>query len=130
MASRYNSPPYQPYQGYEQHSPPIPQYDEAYFGHRLSNKESSRQHEINSPGLESVMADEGDKEVAPQYYSRPDQMPQRYNHQRGRRDGSRGRRICGLPVFWFCILIAAILSIGAGLGIGLGIGLTKDSSVA
>lgn len=124
MASRHNSPPYQPYAGYGQESPPTPQYEEGHYGHRLSNK--SGPPEIHSPGLESVLADEGDKEVAPQHWSRPEPLPQTWNQQGRRRDGKNGRTICGLSVFWFCILVAAIIAIGVGLGVGLGIGLNND----
>lgn len=66
------------------------------------------------------MAEEGDKEVAPQHWARPEPLPQTWN---GRRDERHGRTVCGLSVFWFCILVAAIVAIGIGLGAGLGVGL-------
>lgn len=132
MASRHNSPPYQPHPGYgppSPPSPPVPQYFEGHYGHRLSNKGGPNSPEIHSPGLESVMADEGDKEVAPQHWSKPEPMPQTWHQQSGRREARNGRTVCGLPLFWFCILVAAIVAIGVGLGVGLGIGLSNDECV-
>lgn len=127
MSSSNNSPPYQPYQTYGQESAPIPEYAEAYYGHRLSNKESPRSPDIGSPGLESVMADEGDKEVAAQHYwSKPEPMAQSWRYREDRREEKKGRTVCGLSVLWFCILLAAIVALAVGLGVGLGVGLSGD----
>jgi hypothetical protein len=93
------------------------------MGHRLSNKEErSMSPELVSPGLESVWAGEGEKEVAmappqPDPYERPvSQQPEQ-------------RRICGLTRRWLFILVAAVLAVAIALGVGLGIGLgTRNHS--
>lgn len=93
--------------------------------------EKARQLASMSPGLQSVMDDEGFKEALPPlpgYESRliEPNDPSMYMNTGGK--GGQQRRICGLSSTKLFLLLAAIilLILGVGLGIGLGIGLSKD----
>ncbi|KAK5743144.1 hypothetical protein LTR17_002905 [Elasticomyces elasticus] len=122
----HNSPPYQPEQNWR--IDPSPRYGpedaaRGQMGPRLSNKERSLSPDPISPGLESVWAGEGDKEVAvaapyaqPLPYERPVERPQ-------------ARRVLGIPEKTFYILLALLIALAIGLGVGLGVGLgTKKHS--
>lgn len=84
---------------------------------RLSNKERPLSPDLSSPFPESVLADEGDKEVIypppqPLPYQRPDEERQK-----------KRRTVCGMSRFLFCGLITILLILAIGLGVGLGVGL-------
>lgn len=130
MAARNNSPPYQAYLGHGQASPPAPEYEENYYGHPFPRKTTPQPQQLPSPGLESVMADEGDKEVAFRRWSRPDPMPQTWSQREQQQSDRRSRTVCGLSLLYFWILLAVLVAIGVGLGVGLGIGLNSDDRYA
>ena len=124
MNSSNNFPPYLPHPDFTPESLSSPRYVEDHFGQRLSNKEErSVSPSVMSPGLQSVKADEGDKEVAP---FRPQPMLQTWRYQDQPGDQRKGRTVCGIPIFWFCILLAAIVAIAVALGVGLGVGLQEN----
>ena len=79
--------------------------------------------DLSSPLPESVLADEGDKEVV---FPHPQPLP--YQRPAGDQSGRR-RRICGIPKLGFRILLMVLIILAIGLGLGLGIGLgTKHPS--
>ncbi|WPH03131.1 Hypothetical protein R9X50_00600600 [Acrodontium crateriforme] len=127
MEQYHASPPYHQYHHHSpQNSPNTPYYENEYNDHiadRVSNKEVPAAH-IHSPGLESVWASEGDKEVA--YFPPLEPPPQNY-HSRDREPVKR--RICGMPTKLFYSILVLLTMIAIGLGVGLSIGLgTKSKS--
>ena len=80
--------------------------------------------EVQSPGLESVWAGEGEKEVAAQQHEYYRPQPPREQQS----ESPQKRRICGIPTTWFYMLLAALIATAIGLGVGLGVGLGKKSS--
>lgn len=79
--------------------------------------------ELSSPLPESVMAAEGDKEVAyphlqPVPHQRPSDEP---NNQ-------DGRRVCGLKskLFYGLLILLILVAIGLGVGLGVGLGTRND----
>lgn len=120
-----SSPPYQQQPLSPPDSPQARQYaalaPEQPLGYRLSDKQRPLSPELISPGLESVWADEGNKEV---FYPNPEpqayEPPQLYVL-------SRKRRICGMLEMRFFVLIVVSLALAVALGVGLGVGLgTKN----
>lgn len=82
--------------------------------------------ELSSPLPESVMAAEGDKEVA---YPHLQPVP----YQRPPEDAANkdGRRVCGMNSKWFYGLLVLLIALAIGLGVGLGVGLgTKNDEYA
>lgn len=76
--------------------------------------------DVSSPGLESVWAGEGDKEVI-MHTAPPTQPPPPP-------PVNKPKRICGMKRFVFWILLVGALVIIIGLSIGLGVGLTVGHS--
>ena len=99
------------------------------MGHRLSNKERPLSPELMSPGLESVRADEGEKEVVPQQY-RPQPLPAGWQGQHGAQEERQDRTFCGMSKKALFILLAVIIVVilGIALGVGLGVGLGKNEN--
>jgi hypothetical protein len=112
--------------------PASPQYS-SYGGegyddvqHRLSNKDRPLSPDLSSQFPESVLASEGDKEVA---YNPPQPLP--YQRPDAPRT-SDNRRVCGVKSSLFyglLVLLIIFVALGIGLGVGLGVGLgTKHVS--
>jgi len=122
-----SSPPYQQQPLSPPGSPQAHQYaalaPEQLLGYRFAGKQKPLSPELISPGLESVWADEGNKEV---FYPNPEpqayEPPQLYVL-------SRNRRICGILEMRFFVLIVISLALAVVLGVGLGVGLgTKNQT--
>lgn len=117
------SPPYTqpPHYGLDSHAYSS-HGDSPVMQHRLSNKERPLSPELSSPLPESVLAAEGDKEVAyPHIQPAPLQRPAESN-------GPDGRRVLGMKSKWFYGLLVLLIALAIGLGVGLGVGLgTKNS---
>lgn len=113
---------------YQQFAPSLPEvvtYD-------VQMSEKARQLASMSPGLQSVMDDEGFKEALPplpgyQSHVLEQNPPLEYMHT-GEKTAQK-TRICGISTTKFYILLAAVilLVLGAALGIGLGLGLSTDN---
>ncbi|KAK6388254.1 hypothetical protein LTR65_008096 [Meristemomyces frigidus] len=115
-----SSPPYQQYPNSPELAS-VPQYgaDDSvrHLGPRLSTKGRPLSPELMSPGLESVWAGEGEKEV---FY--PTTQPDPYEAPREQPRPAK-RRVCGIAGRWFYVLLAVIILTAIGLGVGLGVGL-------
>ncbi|KAK5127916.1 hypothetical protein LTR85_005033 [Meristemomyces frigidus] len=131
----HSSPPYQQYPTSPELAYPtspelasrsIPQYgaddNVRHMGPRLSTKERPLSPELMSPGLESVWAGEGEKEV---FYPTP--QPHPYQPPQEQEQPGK-RRLCGMPAKLFYALLAAVLGLAIGLGVGLGVGLGMKKS--
>jgi hypothetical protein len=96
------------------------------------SKERSTSAEMSSPGLQSVLDDEGNKEVISprrqQQGGHPGLVPGILGYSSD--NEKTGRTYCGLSRLWFLIALAAIIIIvlGIALGVGLGVGLKNNNS--
>lgn len=97
------------------------------YKHTPSTPSTSAQYtEYGSPGLQSVFEKEGEKEVYQKSYPVAPLHPhQPHNGPPTQQYEQRKRRICGVPVMLFFILLASIICIAVAVGVGLGVGLHK-----
>jgi len=100
--------------------------------HRASTKEVPLQQieQVHSPGIESVWAHEGDKEVyfAPQKHASAVQPSGDIEHVEATSTRPR-RRMCGMRRGLLITLVALVFALAIALGVGLGVGLSqKDKS--
>jgi hypothetical protein len=86
--------------------------------------------ELASPGLESVMDEEGLKEVVtPRFEPKSEELPAGFFTSRRASEDRQRRTYCGLSgVRFFLILAAVIVVLGIALGVGLGVGLSSKKS--
>jgi len=107
----------------------MPDREHGSLGRRPSEKWGSHADEIHSPGLQSIWAGEGDKEV---YHIVPTSVPTPDQHMDAGDSGQEKRRICGLRrgTFVAVVLLAVIAAIGLGVGLGVGLGMKHSSNDA
>ena len=89
--------------------------------HKLSDKRSPplSPSEVVAPYPEFYEPDDEGKEVVI-----PPVLPEAYERPTDTR--SQKRRICGLPILWFFIIVGVIIALAIGLGVGLGVGLSNS----
>ena len=133
---RSSSPPYNQYIRHSVPAPEVVEYDTgptgytgSYTGSQPWSKERPTSTSMSSPGLESVMDEEGHKEVVS--YGWQQQYPVGLGIPgHATPDERTGRTYCGLSRKRFVLILSAILLIGLAisLGVGLGVGLSQKKS--
>lgn len=73
-------------------------------------------NDLDSPGLESVLDTEAEKEVVPRrdYYAEPEVVKEE-------------RRICGMRRVWFILALLLATCVVIAIGVGLGVSLGRES---
>lgn len=97
----------------------------------MSDKDRHTSAEMSSPGLQSVLDEEGQKEVVPprnKQGSHPGLVPGLLGFKSD--DDKSRRRCCGLSRSWFIILsvLLVLVVLAIALGVGLGVGLSNNHS--